>query len=212
MSEVQREGGLCVKKDMIGSIARTCANGLNQYVHKEGKDLQKMVLGIEVLLHNVPKMILMFLVALMLGILHLVVLTWIPFACIRRYAGGLHASNSISCTVMTLLMFVAVPYFLQEVSISAIGVILLFGVICLGLWKWAPADTKAKPIVGAGKRKRLKKQAVISCMAVLAAVLLFGREEFYVFVLIGAAYALIAVLPLSYKILRRSERNYEKYE
>ena len=201
-----------MERDIIGSIARTWANGLNQYVNKEGKDLQKMVLGIEVLLHNIPKIIIMILAAHVLGILHLAVLTWIPFACIRRYAGGLHAGNSISCAVMTLLMFVAVPYFLQGVSINAVSTILLFGLVCLGMWKWAPADTKAKPIIGARKRMRLKRQAVIACIAILVVALVIGREEFHVFVLVGAAYALIAVLPITYKILRRSERNYEKYE
>ena len=201
-----------MRKDMIGSIARTWADGLNRYAHKEGKDLQKMVLGFEVLLHNIPKIVVMILAAHLLGILHLTVLTWIPFACIRRFAGGLHASNSISCTVVTLMMFVAVPYFLQGVGINAISMILLFCLVCLGLWKWAPADTKAKPIIGSEKRKRLKRQAVIACMAMLALVLPIGREEFYVFVLVGAIYALIAVLPLTYKILRRSERNYEKFE
>ena len=206
------EGGLCVEKDIIGGIARSWANGLNQYVNKEGKDLQKMILGIEVLLHNVPKMIIMVLVAYILGILTLTVLTWIPFAFIRRYAGGLHASNSISCTIVTMLMFVAVPYFLQGVGISAISMIVLFGIICLGLWKWSPADTKAKPIIGAKKRNRLKRQAVIACMAMPALALLIGNEAFYVFVLVGAVYALIVVLPITYKILRRSERNYEKYE
>ena len=201
-----------MEKDIIGSIARTWANGLNQHVNKEGKDLQKMVLGLEVLLHNIPKIIVVILAAHILGILYLALLTWIPFACIRRYAGGLHASNSISCMIMTLLMFVAIPYFLQGVGINAAGMIVLFGMVCLSLWKWAPADTKAKPIIGVVKRKRLKRQSVIACTAVLAMALLIGQEEFYVFVLVGAVYALIAVLPLTYKILRRSERNYEKYE
>ena len=147
-----------MEKDIIGSIARTWANGLNQYVNKEGKDLQKMVLGFEVLLHNIPKIIVMILAAHLLGVLHLTVLTWLPFACIRRYAGGLHASNSTSCTITMLLMFVAMPYFLQGVGISAIGMTLLYGIVCLGLWKWAPADTKAKPIIGEEKRRRLKGQ------------------------------------------------------
>ena len=92
-------------------MALSWANALNQRTKKEGSDFQKMVLGLEILLHNIPKLILMVVLSAVLGILMQTFIIWIPFAIVRRYASGLHAQNGITCTIMTLLMFVAVPYF-----------------------------------------------------------------------------------------------------
>ena len=181
-------------------------------MQKEGIELQKMTLGLEILLHNIPKLVLMVAVSAILGILTQTIITWFSFVCIRRYASGLHATNSITCSVTTLLMFVLTPYILYGFHINMWILVVIFAVIGFGLFKYAPADTAARPILGKRKREKLKKKAVIASGILLVLALLLNNEAFYTLIAAGAVYALILVLPFTYKILGRSTNNYEKFE
>jgi len=109
-------------------------------------------------------------------------------------------------------MFVAIPYTLQGISIDVWVLFLVFGLVSIGLYKYAPADTKARPILGKAKRARLRKKSVIACVCMLALALLLRNEAFYVLISMGAVYVLITVLPATYTILGRSRNNYEQYE
>jgi accessory gene regulator B len=171
-----------------------------------------MVLRMEILLRNIPKLILMIVFAVVLGILPLTLATWLPFAFIRRYASGLHAGSDFSCTIVSLLMFVAAPFALQGFIINEIILLCSFVVMGLGFYKYAPADTVARPIIGAKKRARLKKQTVLVFVLIFAVTLAFQNEMLYGYIALGCLYALIVILPLTYKILKRSVKNYEQYE
>ena len=201
-----------MKEDVIHSWSAAWVNNLNRHANKEGIELKKMILGMEILLHNMPKMVLMMAIAVYLSILPQTLVTWLSFIVIRRNSGGLHAGNSITCTIMTLLMFVAVPYALTEIQIGIGAFLLIFAVIGLGLYRYSPSDTAARPIIGKKKRARLKKGAVAACVFILALGLLLRNEMLYGLFTAGALYALIAVLPFTYKILGESMNNYESYE
>ena len=205
-------GGSLLKTYTLHSLAVSWTGILNRYAKREGKDLQKMVLGMEILLHNIPKIFLMIAVASLLGILTETLMTWLPFAFVRRYASGLHAKTGISCTVVTLLMFVGVPYILQNVYINEAVLFLLFLIIGFGVYKYAPADTAARPLIGKKKRARLKRQAVGSIVIIFAVALVLQNGMFYALIAFGCLCALAAILPLTYKILKRRMNNYEQYE
>ena len=201
-----------MRKDVLHSLAVSWTTRLNRYAGKEGADLLKMVLGIEILLHNVPKLALMVTGAMLLGNLTQSLAVWLPFAIIRRYASGLHASNSIKCTVLTMLMFVGVPYVLWGVLVNEVVLVGAFALIGLGLYRYAPADTEARPIIGKLKRERLKRKAVAACVVLLVVSVVLLDMAYYVLVLTGALFAVIAILPLVYRIFRRSVNNYEQFE
>ena len=201
-----------MKTDMLHNLAVSWTGTLNNYVKKEGTDVQKMVLGMEILLHNIPKLLLTLIIAFAVGILPLTLITFLPFVGIRRYAAGLHAENSITCAVMTLLMFVAVPYALQGIFLNEIVLIALFATLAAALYKYAPADTASRPIIGKNKRLKLKRKSVIVCVVTLILALMLRAEAFYVYVAAGATFAVITALPQTYKLLGRSTNNYEKYE
>ena len=207
-----KDGIITFKRLLLNYCSQSKCFHINRYVQKDGIELQKMTLGLEIILHNIPKIILMMTVAIFLGILLQTAITWLTFASIRRYASGLHAQNSTTCTVASLLMFVAAPYVMQGVYLSVGKFILIFAVVVYGLYRYAPADTAACPILGAKRRAKLKKRAVLSGIAVMVLAIIIFDDVFYVLVATGAVYAVIAVLPTTYKILKRSMNNYEKYE
>jgi len=201
-----------LKDDVIHSWSTAWINNLNRYANKEGIELQKMILGMEILLHNMPKLILMIAISLYFGILPQTLATWFSFIIIRKNAGGLHAGKSLTCTLITLLMFVAAPYALINIQINTAVFLLIFAVTGLGLYRYSPSDTAARPLLGKKKRARLKKRAVAASVFIMALGLLLRNEMLYGLLAVGALYALVAVLPLSYKILGQSMNNYESYE
>ena len=174
--------------------------------------MQKMILGMEILLHTIPKVALMLVAAAFLGVLPLTLAAWLPFACIRRYASGLHAKNSINCAVACMILFVAVPYLLQSVNIDIVTHVLAFVVTGIILYKYAPADTESRPIIGKKKRARLKKEAVIANFVLLMLSVFFIDASLYLMVSLGVVSAAIHTLPLLYKLLGRRTNNYEQYE
>jgi len=201
-----------LKTSLTHSLAVNWTNRLNRYVRKDGLELKKMTLGMEIILHNIPKLILMLAVSAFLGLLVYSLITWAAFVCIRRYASGLHASNGIVCTFTTLLMFVAVPYAMRFVYIGVVGLLFVSALVGIGLYRYAPADTEARPIIGKKKRARLKRNALVANVVVLALTLVFLGGEFYGHVAAGIFFAVLVLLPVMYSVLGRSMNNYEKFE
>lgn len=77
-------------------------------------------------------------------------------------------------------------------------------------------DTAARPILGKKKRAKLKKKAAIASGFVLSLALILrftlNDQIFYSLVALGAMYAVVSVLPVTYMLLGRSMNNFEKFE
>ena len=197
---------------LIHISATKLALWFNRYVGKEGLEFQKLVLGIEILIINVSKFIIMYTLAALLGTLWQTAILHIAYIPIKRYSFGLHALNSTVCTIVSCSMFVLMPWLLRGAGISNIAVIAAFAPIIVCFYRYAPADTKYRPLVGAKLRKELKLKAVVCGIALMAIALLIPNPHIKLLLTLGAVYQCIAILPLTYKLLKRSERNYETYE
>jgi len=201
---------------MEGKLVRIVAVWLvgiiNQHACKESSELTKMNLGMEVLLINVVKLVAIYSLAVIMGTLSLTLITHLSFVAVKRYSFGLHALNSTVCTLVSSVMFVLIPWALSDFGIKNLSVVLVFVGIIISLSFFAPADTKARPLIGVRNRKRLKIKAVISGIIVFLVALLIPNETVKLMLALGAVYQSIAILPLTYKLLGRSGKNYEKYE
>lgn len=202
---------------LIHSVALNLSNRLNCYVHRDGNDFLRLVYGMEVFIMNASKLLIVFILSHLLGIFIYTISVLVGFNFARRAAHGLHASNSTACTVSSILLFIAVPYLLKDVAIGSIAVLLIFCVVILLLFLYAPADTESRPLVGRKKRARLKKRAVISGITLMLGTLLIGEVStvsggIQTMLTLGAVYEVVSVLPLTYGILNKNYRNYEQYE
>jgi len=188
------------------------ANRLNRYLGRNESELKKMVLGMEILLVNVSKMIVIYLLAILVGAVVQTAILQAGYVLIKRFSFGLHALNSTVCAAVSCFMFVVAPWLLMGVGVGNVVVFTVFIPVLFCLLKFAPADTKARPLIGSILRARLKKKAVGCGVALMAITLLIPSYEIKFLLTLGAVYQCIAILPLTYRLLKRSERNYEKYE
>jgi len=195
-------------------VAVRLADKLNRYstIPKESLAYKKRVLGAEIFFLNIFRGAVIIGVAAILGVIPQALLALVGFNILRRTAAGIHAISKYGCVITSTLLMVFVPYFTWGTSIPRLATVAVFGLILLAMWRYAPMDTKSRPLLGAKKRARLKRLSVMAC-AILGTALVvspFGEVNFMV--TLGAIYSTIFILPITYKLLGREVNNYERYE
>lgn len=175
-------------------------------------DQMKMILGLEIILINTTKLAVIFTVSIALGMLKHTVAVMLGFALVKRWAFGLHAKRSTTCTAVSLCAFVLTPYLLRGMSINNFAICGMLICVMVLLGKYAPADTKERPLVGEKKRRLLKIKTVAAGLVVLMLGLLIPDKNFSLLLVIGTCFETVTILPVTYKLLNRKERNYEAYE
>lgn len=201
-----------MKNNSTQLAAKALALKLNNYTHKEGVEYEKMTMGVELILINVSKLFIIYLLAMFLGVVPLTLVVQGAYVAIKRYSFGLHALNSTVCTLVSCFIFVIVPWFLGHVSFNNLTVISIFVPIVICLYLYSPADTKARPLIGEMIRRKLKTKAVACGIMLMVIALLVPNETVKFLLTLGAVYQTVSILPFTYKILKRSEKNYEKFE
>ena len=199
---------------IIHKAAVALSGKLNLYIGRDGLELKKMTLGMEVAIINISKLVAIYVLAALLGVVGPTAVIHIAYFAIKRYSFGLHALNSTVCTVVSCCLFVAVPLAVQVMGlgIGNVTVGAVFAVVLACLYCYAPADTKARPLIGAQLRVQLKKKAVLCGAVLMLVALLIPSGEVKLLLTLGVVFQTVSVLPITYKILKRSERNYETYE
>ena len=203
-----------MENEIIRKSAALLASRLNTHIGKEGLAYTKMVLGMEIMIINVSKLIIIYLLAAVIGIVPQTVLLHGAYVVVKRYSFGLHALNSTVCTVVSCMLFVLVPWLTQMLGLGVGNAVVIpaFAAVVLCLYKYAPADTKARPLVGKKLRAGLRKRAVACGVILFVAALLVPNYEVKLLLTLGAVFQCVSILPITYKILKRSVRNYENYE
>lgn len=193
-------------------IAESIVLKLNTHLNKEGLELQKMKLGIEILVINISKLIIIMSASIYFNLIKQTVFMIIIFAIMRRNAFGLHAKNSVVCTIMSLTMFVFGAYLSSFIELNNYVVFIAFVIMSFLFYKYAPADTEKHPLLGKKLRNKLRRNSVISCILLMIIILLIHNIEIKTLSILAVSFEVISILPITYKILKRGCRNYEKYE
>ena len=203
-----------MENEWIRKSALQLATRLNMYIGKEGLDFVKMTLGMEVMIINITKLIAVYLLAAILGVVPQTATLHFAYILVKRYSFGLHALNSTVCTIVSCTLFVAVPWVLHAVGlgIGNVAVAVVFAPLLLCLYKYAPADTKARPLVGEKLRAKLKRNTMICALILMGIALLVTSREIKLLLTLGVTFQCVSLLPIIYKTLKRSEKNYEVYE
>lgn len=185
---------------------------LNRYLNKEGLELEKLRLGCEILLINVSKFLIIITIATIFNLLKETLLMILIFGILRKRTFGLHAKSSVMCTIVCILMFNFGAYFCQYLKFNNYIVFIIFLVINILLYKYAPADTECHPLLGYKLRTKLKREALLISIVLMLLALIIPNDTVKTVITLAESFAVIIILPITYKILKRRYRNYEKYE
>lgn len=193
-------------------LAKDITVKLNSKLNKDGIELQKLNLGVEIILINLSKFIIIIGVAYYFNLLKEVLLMIIVFSSLRKRAFGLHAKNSVVCTMTSLIVFVFGSYISYYLKFNNYVIVTIFTIINILLYKYAPADTEVHPLLNLKLRKKLKKEAMLTGTFLMLVALLIPSQAVKTMIALSAISQVISTLPITYKILNRGYKNYEKFE
>ena len=177
----------------------------------DNDELEKIEYGLVGIYILITKLIIIFALALILGIYKEVFIFFIIYAIIRSTSFGLHASKSWICLIVSIILMIGVPY----ISLNIIFPFYLKPPLCLictlliGLY--SPADTAKRPIIN-HKRRMIYKTISISLAIIYTITCIFISNNYIsnclIFALIIQS---IIILPITYKFLKEPYNNYKNY-
>lgn len=166
--------------------------------------------GLESLYILITKMIVLTLIASVMGILKEFLIFLILFGVIRSTAFGLHANKSWECYISSFILLVLPAWICLQFEMN-FWIQLILGTFAVGyIYKYAPSDTKNRPIVSK-KRRRIYK--IISTLTALIYVIAsFYTSEFYANSLISVLLIeCIMISPRIYSFFHLPYANYRQY-
>ena len=180
------------------------------YSYDEVK-LAELKYGLEGIYILISKSVVIFMVAIILGIFKEVLIFSCLYSLIRMPSFGLHATKSWICLVSSLISFITIPYICVHLTLSIYIKGLLNIISILLMFKNSPADTYKRPIVSKKRRDTYKTISVMISIT-MAFISLFINNNFLSNALIFALLLQnIMISPITYKIFKLPYNNYKKY-
>lgn len=174
-------------------------------------EIEMIAYGLEGLYLTFTKMIVIFSLAIILGIFKEVIILLITYNIIRAQAFGIHASKSIYCLISSIILFIG-GAFVCKYLVLPVWIIIVCSIICnICLFLYAPADTYKRPLVNLKKRKRFKFISLL--LGIIYTILIIVLRDYSIinYLLIGMIEAVLMILPITYKIFNLPYDNYKKY-
>jgi len=172
-------------------------------------DYLRCKLGIETFLCNLSKLIVIYAVALLIGLAIPVLIFHLAYMSIRVYAYGAHSNSSTHCTILSCFILVGMPFALGFVQTPRIAFIALYFVNYLILKRYAPASTMKNGLTHSSmKRKEELKTKVLMInnitfiIALMMPNILIGN-----LIMFGTWMASLMTTPFVYKILKNERRD-----
>ena len=170
--------------------------------------------GLQLLIGEIPKMLITLLVSYILGILRLTIIMVLIIMPFRAFSGGFHLHTHIGCIISTTMYYCGIPkisiftYFNNQTKIIFVLCALIFGIIIIK--KYAPADTENVPILQEKTRKQKKILSYITYTLGLIIALIIKDNVVSNIIIFGYLTQIMMITPLAYKITK-NKYGYEVY-
>ena len=170
--------------------------------------------GLQLIIGEIPKVFLLFVVSFLLGIGWYMVFAYIVIMPYRAVSGGFHLHTHIGCILGSCIFFygnIFISKFLVLDNIQKyilVGLSLIFGIVMVS--KYAPADTENVPILSKKERKLKKTLSYITLILTLAVSLIIKEPVLSNILIIGTIMQTILITKLAYK-LTNNKYGYKEY-
>ena len=168
--------------------------------------------GLEAIYLTITKLVVIFLVSYLLGIIKETLYVLLFYNFIRLFAFGMHAKKSIHCLIFSLTFFVLIPYLISIFSINYLIKIIFSIISFILVIIYAPADTEKRPLINANKRKKFKVLSIITSFILLCLIIYYRDYPISSYMFAGFMIASIVILPITYKIFGLPYNNYKTYK
>lgn len=200
-------------------IEKICTYIVNQ-MRKQMPDIDDekaeiITYGIELIIGEIPKIFLLFVLSFILGIGWYTVFAYVALIPYRASSGGFHLKTHVGCIIGSSVFYYGIVYLSKFIILNLvqkyiiIGIALIFGVIMVSLY--APADTENIPIISKKERKRKKILSYITLVLTLI-VSIFIKDSIISNILIfGVIVQSFMISRLAY-LLTNNKYGYKVYQ
>ena len=200
-------------------IEKICTYIVNQ-MRKQMPDIDDekaeiITYGIELIIGEIPKIFLLFVLSFILGIGWYTVFAYVALIPYRASSGGFHLKTHVGCIIGSSLFYYGIVYLSKFIILNLvqkyiiIGIALVFGVIMVSLY--APADTENIPIISKKERKRKKILSYITLMLTLTASVFIKDSIISNILIFGVIVQSFMISRLAY-LLTNNKYGYKVYQ
>lgn len=192
-------------------ILKKMKNKMPDITEEQG---EVILYGLQLILGEIPKIILLFVIGFLLGVGWYVLFAFIAIAPYRGVSGGFHLHTHIGCIITTNLFYlgnVLISKYLYLDSLEKyilIGLAFIFGILMISIY--APADTENVPILS--KKDRRKKQIIsyITFSIGLIAAIFIQNSVISNILIFGNLLQTLTITRIAYR-LTKNKYGYEVY-
>ncbi len=199
-------------------IDKTCEVLLKK-IRKEMPDInderaEVIFYGLQLIIGEVPKILLLFAVAIIFKIGWLVIFAYVTMLPYKTVAGGFHLKTNIGCLIGTFIVYYGnvliskFIFFSTDIKYLLSIIILIFSIIMI--YFYAPADTINLPILRKKERRTKKILSYIFATATLVVALITKDSTLSNILIFNVLIETICISKLAYKITR-NEYGYQAY-
>lgn len=201
---------------MIDNICKYLMKKIENQIPDINEERKEVIMyGLELIIGEIPKLILLILLAFILRIGLLVIFAYVSMLPYKAMAGGFHLKSHIGCTLGTFIVYfgnvlLSKYLIIQPDYIRYIVLIItwIFSMIMISLY--APADTVNLPILRKKERKLKKILSYTFMTLTLIASLLIHDSTISNILLFNVIMESISISKLAYK-LTKNEYGYKVY-
>ena len=200
-------------------IEKICTYIVNQ-MRKQMPDIDDekaeiITYGIELIIGEIPKIFLLFVLSFILGIGWYTVFAYVALIPYRASSGGFHLKTHVGCIIGSSLFYYGIVYLSKFIILNLvqkyiiIGIALVFGVIMVSLY--APADTENIPIISKKERKRKKILSYTTLVLTLTASVFIKDSIISNILIFGVIVQSFMISRLAY-LLTNNKYGYKVYQ
>lgn len=200
---------------MIDKICQNLTNKIRKQMPEIDDERAEVIMyGLQLIIGEIPKLILLFTVAIVLKIGWLVIFAYITMLPYKIVAGGFHLKTNIGCTIGTFVAYFGNVLLSKYITLLplykyiVVAVIWIFSMIMVSLY--APADTVNLPILRKKERKQKKILSYIFATITLVAAIIVKDSTVANILILNVLIESISISRLAYK-LTKNEYGYETY-
>lgn len=163
--------------------------------------------GLEIIIGEIPKMILLIAISLIFGIFKYTMIALIVVFPYRYFAGGIHLKTHLGCILGTSAFYfgnVYISKLLNNYNINTEPILLIIGIIfsIIMISLYAPADTENIPILR--KKDRLKKKicSYISVVGIAVVSIIAKDKVVSNICVIGMIFQSLAISKIAYDFFK----------
>lgn len=202
-------------EQMVEKICNFILNKMKKKMQDITEEKAEIILyGLQLIIGEVPKIFLMFVVSFLLGIGWYMVFAFIAIMPYRAVSGGFHLHTHLGCILGTAIFYygnILISKFIVLDNLQKyilVGLSLIFGLIMVSMY--APADTENVPIISKKERKTKKILSYIMLVITLGVSLIIKEQVYANILIIGTIIQSISISRLAYK-LTNNKYGYEEY-